>query len=621
MRRSLAVVGLLASLLVIASMLACPAALASWTVPAAGTVVPAGCQATGSSGDAVAGGDGIARGFVRFEGGTCASPTIWYFQRSGSTWTAVASPYQGRVLAVADDGSTTYLLYAAADGTRITSRTHAGTFTAGRFVSSRAGRTGDVIAEAGRWWAVWAEAVGSGASLFQAKTLGTQLLRRRVTFSAVTDGHPSLARTGTGAVIGFDRAAAGRTDVYLGRTTTNGTWSLARHTSDGHSGRPALAVAGATAYLAWQGGPWIVEASGSWGSLHGHTFATRGTGPKVAVSAGRFFVAFSTAPTSGPAHVFLAERSGANWVGNDVTAAAPARETVVALTAAGGNATVLGAEAARLWAKTQTRPSTQAFGQLGAWVDRFDYDLDPAATVADLAGHGVRTLYLATARFDSPGDFHFPALVGQWLEQAHAAGIQVVGWYFPAYSEFLDADVRRTVAIASYRSPAGEAFDGLAVDIEFQGRTSGPAEFSQGVRTHLARVREGVGGAYPVGAIVPAPRGMALNPAAWAGFPWGDIGRSADVVLPMSYWSYRTDCPTNPAHCAYQYTRDNSADAARLTGLPVHVIGGVGDVVTTAGVADFVRAARDAHAFGGSLYDYKTTAPAFWPSLEQLSGR
>jgi hypothetical protein len=86
----------------------------------------------------------------------------------------------------------------------------------------------------------------------------------------------------------------------------------------------------------------------------------------------------------------------------------------------------------------------------------------------------------------------------------------------------------------------------------------------------------------------------------------------------MSYWSYRTDCPTNPAHCAYRYTRDNSADAARLTGLPVHVIGGVGDVVTTAGVADFVRAARDAHAFGGSLYDYKTTAPAFWPSLEQL---
>jgi hypothetical protein len=280
---------------------------------------------------------------------------------------------------------------------------------------------------------------------------------------------------------------------------------------------------------------------------------------------------------------------------------------------------VLGGEAARLWAKTQTRPSIQAFGQLGAWVDRFDYDLDPAATVADLAGHGVRTLYLATARFDSPGDFHFPALVGQWLEQAHAAGIHVVGWYFPAYSEFLDTDVRRTLAIASYRSPAGQAFDALAVDIEFKGETSSLQEFNDGVRTHLARVRQGVGGAYPIAAIVPAPRGMAFNPTAWAGFPWSDIGRYADVVMPMSYWSFRTDCATNPAHCPYAYTRDNSADSARLSGLPVHVIGGVGDGVTTTGVADYVQAARDARAHGGSLYDYKTTAAEAWPSLEQLN--
>ena len=50
---------------------------------------------------------------------------------------------------------------------------------------------------------------------------------------------------------------------------------------------------------------------------------------------------------------------------------------------------------------------------------------------------------------------------------------------------------------------------------------------------------------------MPAPRGMALNPAVWAG----------------------------------------------LTGLPIHVIGGV----------------------GGSLYDFRTTAPTFWPSLEQLA--
>jgi hypothetical protein len=87
----------------------------------------------------------------------------------------------------------------------------------------------------------------------------------------------------------------------------------------------------------------------------------------------------------------------------------------------------------------------------------------------------------------------------------------------------------------------------------------------------------------------------------------------------MSYWSYRTDCPSVPAHCAYQYTRDNAAISARLTGLPVHVIGGVGNRVTTAQVADFARGARDANVLGGSLYDYATTAASYWPYLRTLS--
>jgi hypothetical protein len=612
--------GALVAVLVIGLLLVPAApARASWTVPAAATVVASGCTAAAQSADAAAPADGLARGFARFEGSGCPA-AIWYFQRAAAGWTRQASPYTGRVLAVADDGAATYLLYAAADGTRITSRTHAGTFTPGRRISAVAARSGDVIASGGRWWAVWSEAAGSGASLYQARTMGTTLLRRRVTFTATaTDARPSLARTSTGAVVAFDRTQAGRTDLYQGRAGTGGTWSFTRFTSDGRSSQAVIAVAGSTAYMAWRGGPWILRADGAWAALRGTAFATAGTGPRLAVSGGRFFVAWSTTPSSGPSHVFLAERGGANWVGRDVTPAAAGRETAVALTAAGGNATVLGTEAGRLWAKTQTRPATVAYDGLGAWVDRFDYDLDPAATVAALRSHGVGTLYLATARYDSPGDFQFPELAGQWLEQAHAAGIAVVGWYFPAYSEFLETDVRRTLAIASFRSPAGQAFDGLAIDIEFRDKTSGPPEFNAGVSTHLARVRAGVGPAYPIGAIVPAPRGMALDPAGWAGFPWASIGRDADVVLPMSYWSYRTDCPAVPAHCAGPYTRDNTADAARLSGLPVSVIGGVGDSVSTAEVTAFVQAARAAGAHGGSLYDFKTTAASFWPSLEQLA--
>lgn len=140
-----------------------------------------------------------------------------------------------------------------------------------------------------------------------------------------------------------------------------------------------------------------------------------------------------------------------------------------------------------------------------------------------------------------------------------------------------------------------------------------------GIKVHLARVRKGVGNSYPVGAIVPAPLGMAISPSHWQGFPWGHIGRYADAVLPMGYWSYRTDCPENPDHCAYGYSAGNIERARDRTGLPVHEIGGVANRVTSDQVVDFVRATRDAKALGGSLYDYRTTAGAFWSSLRNLN--
>jgi hypothetical protein len=87
----------------------------------------------------------------------------------------------------------------------------------------------------------------------------------------------------------------------------------------------------------------------------------------------------------------------------------------------------------------------------------------------------------------------------------------------------------------------------------------------------------------------------------------------------MAYSSYRTDCSTNPGHCPYRYTIDNVNEAHRLTGLPVHVIGGVGDKMSSSQVSDFVDGARAAHAYGGSLYDYRTTASSFWQYLSKLN--
>jgi len=128
--------------------------------------------------------------------------------------------------------------------------------------------------------------------------------------------------------------------------------------------------------------------------------------------------------------------------------------------------------------------------------------------------------------------------------------------------------------------------------------------------------------ALPAVAIVLPPVFMRLYPDRWATFPWSALAADANAIAPMSYWTSATPAPRCAAgdqrYCAYQYTHDNVLLSRQYTGLPVHAIGGAGDAATVAQVGDYVRAARETAAAGGSFYDYLTTKPGFWPYLEQL---
>jgi hypothetical protein len=275
---------------------------------------------------------------------------------------------------------------------------------------------------------------------------------------------------------------------------------------------------------------------------------------------------------------------------------------------------------ARVWSGWQLADAALAFRGLGAWVDTYDYAaLNPATVVTDLKAHGVRTLYLGTARYDSASDILYPDDVAAWLASAHAAGIRVAGWYVPDYAD-LTRDVRRTLAVATYVSPAGQRFDAIGIDSEYLPAGTSPDVWNQAVATQLDRVRAGT--ALPVAAIVLPPVLMRLYPDRWATFPWAALAAYANAVAPMSYWTSYTPAPRcaagDPQYCAYQYTRDNVLLSRQYTGLPVHVIGGSGDTATLAQVADYVRAARETAAAGGGFYDYRTTKPEFWPYLEQL---
>ena len=281
-------------------------------------------------------------------------------------------------------------------------------------------------------------------------------------------------------------------------------------------------------------------------------------------------------------------------------------------------------------AHRSTRPSgpdLSAFRGLGTWVDLYDYPkLDPEASVADMKARGVKTLYLQTGRWNKPDPkssdaFMDRAMMDRWLTAAHAAGVKVIGWYLPAYDDML-RDIRRTRAIAVYRSATGQRFDALGIDVEYKQQMPSLAAWNAAIIEHITRVRALVGSAYPIGAIVPAPLAMAVRPENWTGFPWRPLADAANVFLPMAYWSFRDDCSSVPEHCAYGYTKGNVEQVRALTGkpnLPIHVIGGVGDSIADADVAQFVSAARAAGAYGGSLYDYLTTKPAWWAVLAKLN--
>jgi hypothetical protein len=266
---------------------------------------------------------------------------------------------------------------------------------------------------------------------------------------------------------------------------------------------------------------------------------------------------------------------------------------------------------------------------LGTWIDAFDYDLNPETSVADMKARGVRTLYLATARFlptPSAQDFQDEALMGRWLDAAHAAGIRVVGWYVPGYGD-LARDVRRTVAIEKYVSPKGNRFDAIGIDIERFRNAGDPVgvwtgevykdEFLTLLVTHLQQVRAKTH--LVMVAIVPTP--YATDPGSrWSGFPWASVGKYTDVTVPMVLWTFRTGYTTSQVT---NYVADQIVRARGLTGDPVHVEGGVdgeGSItVTSAYMKAFVDGAFAGKAIGGSNYDYRTTKPVYWSILVRLN--
>jgi hypothetical protein len=259
---------------------------------------------------------------------------------------------------------------------------------------------------------------------------------------------------------------------------------------------------------------------------------------------------------------------------------------------------------------------TSSFRSLGAWIDVFDHSNDPKSVlplVRGAAKQGARTLYIESARYTSETDIQFPKALGAALDEAKGLGLRVVAWYPPGFAD-LDRDVKRSLAAIKFRSPGGNRFDAFGADIEYTAALPDHNERTKRTIEYSERLRAGAAG-YPLAAIVIPPTSLEVNPGRWPNFPWQTISPFYDVFMPMNYWTAREKSPK----AASDLTTRNVDETERLTGRPVHIIGGLGEHADEAQTAAYVKAARQAGSLGGGLYDYRTTRAEVWDELRALN--
>ncbi len=262
----------------------------------------------------------------------------------------------------------------------------------------------------------------------------------------------------------------------------------------------------------------------------------------------------------------------------------------------------------------QPRADIEPYRGLGAWVDIFDGRLyeAPEATVADLAGRGVRTLYLETASYRLPGPIRFPDLAGRFLDAAHAAGMRVVGWYVPDFVD-LERDLEWSLAAVRFASPAGERFDSFALDIEVTA-VQDPTERANRLLQLSNAIRRAVGPTYPLGAITPSPL---RSPSYWPVFPDAELAAIYDVYLPMAYSSYHVQGEAG----THDYITQAAQVVRQVTArpdIPIHMIGGIANGLDGPEMAGFIRAVSEQRLMGASLYDVGSSGPEEWAALATL---
>ncbi|HJR26139.1 MAG TPA: hypothetical protein VJ804_11735 [Acidimicrobiales bacterium] len=254
---------------------------------------------------------------------------------------------------------------------------------------------------------------------------------------------------------------------------------------------------------------------------------------------------------------------------------------------------------------------------LGAWVDAYDWTLElggptPPVDVEDIdamADAGIQTLYLQTSHRRSTSDVMEPERLEELIDRAHERDLHVVAWYLPTFLDPAD-DLARLVAASELR------VDGLGVDIEATDVVD-VAERNRRLLALSEDLRAAVGDDKVLAAItLSTVHTQVVNPAFWPDYPYAELARRYDVLMPMAYWTLRT----GELRAAERYVGENIDRLRAVAGpdVPIHAIGGIADDATTEDLTGLLSAIDEREAIGGSLYDWVTSTPRQWEVLQPL---
>jgi hypothetical protein len=265
----------------------------------------------------------------------------------------------------------------------------------------------------------------------------------------------------------------------------------------------------------------------------------------------------------------------------------------------------------------RTGGDLSSFQGMGTWVDIYDSSWsDPRAAVQAMAARGVRTLYLETSNFRRGTPFVYKGQTAKFVDAAHAFDVRIVAWYLPGFLD-VNEDLRRSLAAIRFETAKGNRFDAYGLDIEAPD-VKDPDVRSLRLLDLSERLREAAGDAYPLGAIIPSPRGMERNPTYWPQFPYAQVAGYYDAFLPMTYYTWRV----KGIDGARWYVAKNIEIIRRDVGsdqVPIHVIGGIADESTDQETRGFVQAVREHGIVGASFYTFPYTARSEWPILRHIT--